>query len=97
MSAEHHTGRPASAPAYYLGRPADVWLGIARRRRPHPVVDREGARQQTSSRRPARMKEDPRLFAGQVALITGAALLASPLAGFCTGAYLPANGGVIMP
>jgi hypothetical protein len=25
------------------------------------------------------------------------ALLASPLAGFCTGAYLPANGGVIMP
>ena len=53
MSAEHHTGRPASAPAYYLGRPADVWLSIARRRRPHPVVDREGARQQTSSRRPA--------------------------------------------
>jgi len=25
------------------------------------------------------------------------ALLASPLAGFCTGAYLPASGGVIMP
>ena len=25
------------------------------------------------------------------------ALLASPLAGFCTGAYLPANGGAIMP
>ena len=25
------------------------------------------------------------------------ALLASPLAGFCTGAYLPANGGVLMP
>ena len=25
------------------------------------------------------------------------ALLASPLARFCTGAYLPANGGVIMP
>jgi 3-oxoacyl-[acyl-carrier protein] reductase len=25
------------------------------------------------------------------------ALLASPLAGFCTGAYLPANGGVVMP
>lgn len=25
------------------------------------------------------------------------ALLASPLTGFCTGAYLPANGGVIMP
>jgi 3-oxoacyl-[acyl-carrier protein] reductase len=25
------------------------------------------------------------------------ALLASPLAGFCTGAYLPANGGVAMP
>jgi 3-oxoacyl-[acyl-carrier protein] reductase len=24
-------------------------------------------------------------------------LMASPLAGFCTGAYLPANGGVIMP
>jgi len=30
--------------------------------------------------------------------IAGAiALLASPLAGFCTGAYLPANGGVTMP
>jgi len=25
------------------------------------------------------------------------ALLASPLAGFCTGAYLPASGGAIMP
>ena len=24
-------------------------------------------------------------------------LMSSPLAGFCTGAYLPANGGVIMP
>ena len=33
------------------------------------------------------MNEGPRLFAGRVALITG----------FCTGAYLPANGGVIMP
>jgi hypothetical protein len=45
-------GRPVGAPAYYLGRPASVWLSIARRR-PAPVVDRQGACQQTGSRRPA--------------------------------------------
>ena len=46
------TGRPAGAPAYYLGRPASVWLSAARRRR-DPVADREGTRRQAGSRSPA--------------------------------------------
>ena len=28
-----HPARPVSAPAYYLGRPASVWIAAARRRR----------------------------------------------------------------
>ena len=44
------TGRSASAPAYYLGRPASVWLNIARRR-PDRIVDADGTRQQAGSRR----------------------------------------------
>ena len=46
------TGRPASAPAYYLGRPASIWLNMARRR-PGRIVAAEGTRQQAGSRRPA--------------------------------------------
>jgi len=56
--------RPVGAPAYYLGRPASVWLAKARRTaRPSPVP------------RPPEttgMKAGPMVFAGQVALITGA-------------------------
>ena len=44
-----------------------------------------------ASRTPLGRNATPADVAGAVAL------LASPLAGFCTGAYLPANGGVIMP
>jgi NAD(P)-dependent dehydrogenase (short-subunit alcohol dehydrogenase family) len=44
-----------------------------------------------ASRTPLGRNAAPGDVAGAVAL------LASPLAGFCTGAYLPANGGVIMP
>jgi hypothetical protein len=51
MSANSPTRRrPVSAPAYYLGRPADVWITAARRRAA-PVADRELARQQTRPRR----------------------------------------------
>jgi len=46
---------------------------------------------QWAARTPLGRNATPRDVAGAVAL------LASPLAGFCTGAYLPANGGVIMP
>ena len=31
-----HRTRPAASPAYYLGRPAEVWRS-ALRRRPHPA------------------------------------------------------------
>ena len=31
------TARPAGAPAYYLGRPASVWIAAARRRRSAPA------------------------------------------------------------
>jgi len=44
-----------------------------------------------ASRTPLGRNASPGDVAGAVAL------LASPLARFCTGAYLPANGGVIMP
>ena len=44
-----------------------------------------------AARTPLGRNASPADVAGAVAL------LASPLAGFCTGAYLPANGGVIMP
>ena len=30
------TARPAGAPAYYLGRPASMWIAAARRRRSGP-------------------------------------------------------------
>ena len=46
---------------------------------------------QWAARTPLGRNATPGDVAGAVAL------LASPLAGFCTGAYLPANGGVIMP
>jgi len=38
-------GRPATAPAYYLGRPASFWIAAARRR-PDPAADPDGAGQQ---------------------------------------------------
>jgi hypothetical protein len=40
-------GRPATAPAYYLGRPASVWIAIARRRVGR-AAGAEAASQQTA-------------------------------------------------
>jgi hypothetical protein len=39
------TGRPVTAPAYYLGRPASSWIA-ATRRRSDPAADPDGASQQ---------------------------------------------------
>jgi hypothetical protein len=39
------TGRPATAPAYYLGRPASLWIA-AGRRRSDPAADPDRASQQ---------------------------------------------------
>lgn len=36
-------GRPVSAPAYYLARPASVWITATRRRRVVPVPDPDAA------------------------------------------------------
>lgn len=43
-------GRPVTAPAYYLGRPASVWMAVARRR---AGLDRIGAADETSAERAA--------------------------------------------
>jgi hypothetical protein len=53
MTPGPRVSRPAGAPAYYLGRPASVWMTTARHRRRAPVVDREEERQQTRSRKPS--------------------------------------------
>ena len=46
------TGRPVTAPAYYLGRPASLWIAAARRRS-DPATDPDGAGQQVrASARP---------------------------------------------
>jgi hypothetical protein len=39
--------RPVTAPAYYLGRPASVWMAVARRR-PGLVPDGDAASQQAA-------------------------------------------------
>jgi hypothetical protein len=41
------TGRPVTAPAYYLGRPASVWMAVARRRA-SLVPDADAASQQAA-------------------------------------------------
>jgi hypothetical protein len=49
-----HTGRPVTAPAYYLGRPASLWIA-ATRRRSGPAADPDAAGRQVraSARRHA--------------------------------------------
>ena len=47
------TGRPVTAPAYYLGRPASVWIAAARRRSA-PAARPDGPSQ------PARIGPPPR-------------------------------------
>jgi hypothetical protein len=45
-------GRPVTAPAYYLGRPASLWIAAARRRS-DSAADPDGASQQVrASARP---------------------------------------------
>ena len=41
------TGRPVTAPAYYLGRPASVWMAVACRRA-DLVLDGDAASQQAA-------------------------------------------------
>jgi len=80
---------------------------LARELGPHGVRVNVAAAGPTLTRATAwASEEDFRRWASRTPLgrnaspgdVAGAiALLASPLARFCTGAYLPANGGVIMP
>ena len=53
MNPASHTPRPAGSPAYYLGRPASMWIAAAHQGRPAagvPVVDpAEAYRQATGA------------------------------------------------
>jgi hypothetical protein len=49
VSIRHRRTRPASAPAYYLGRPASFWIALGTRRR-----RASGARQQATWAQTAR-------------------------------------------
>ena len=79
------------------GPRAGTARGTGQRRRRRATLTRTAAwaSEEDCRRWAARTPLGRNAIAGDVA---GAiALLASPLAGFCTGAYLSANGGVIMP
>jgi hypothetical protein len=46
-TARPRAGRPVTAPAYYLGRPASVWIAVVRRRA-GPVPDADAASQRAA-------------------------------------------------
>jgi len=46
------TGRPVTAPAYYLGRPAELWIAAARGRSGPDADPDEASQQARASARP---------------------------------------------